>query len=83
MPTTAPAIVICVRDPDWENAFTIIGNAKVYDIDLGRSDLSDRDERAEWLESHEHEITELHRLGFPEAAAHYQEIIDEIMETFT
>jgi hypothetical protein len=74
-------IVLVVRDPDYDNSFTTFEGAEpgvaIFDIDLGRSDLSDEDELAEWKDSHEADVAELRAAGRNDAADAYQQIIDE------
>jgi hypothetical protein len=69
--------VIVVRDPDYENEFTIVGPARVrvIEIDLGRADLSDPDELAAWLDSHERRAGELRDRGDDEAADAYHKLV--------
>lgn len=42
--------VICVRDPDESNEFTVVGdaNVEVIDIDLGYADLNEEFEFLSW-----------------------------------
>jgi hypothetical protein len=78
MSPSGKTYVIVVRDPDYDNDFTIVGPSPVeaIDIDLGRGDLRDPAEFAGWLESHQGEIERLRDLGDDEAADAYQKIID-------
>lgn len=46
--------VLCVRDPDESNEFTIYpadADVDIIDVDLGRADLSDWNEFVEWASS--------------------------------
>lgn len=57
------SLMIVVRDPDSENQFYGEGEpVGCYDIDLGRCDLSDADERAGWLEAQRELARELELL---------------------
>lgn len=73
-------IVLVTRHPDYSNEFeTFVGDeigVEIFDIDLGRSDLSNGDEYASWRESHEQDIEQLVEAGRLSAAAMYQDIID-------
>src|SRR3954468_2838443 len=75
-------VVICVRDPDWDNAYeTFPGDepgVSIFDVDLGRSDLNAEDELADWKESHGIEIARLRAGGHTAAADHYQSILDNV-----
>lgn len=53
------SVVICIRDPDYENEFVTFGDVRVLDIDLGRSSLNDDDEWYEFRESHMEEANKL------------------------
>jgi hypothetical protein len=74
--------VIVVRDPDYENEFYIVGPARVeaIEVDLGRADLSDPDERAAWLTSHERKVGELRDRGDDEAADAYQRVLSSCID---
>jgi hypothetical protein len=53
VPADNELVVLVVRDPDASNEITVFGNddAIVIDVDLGRLDLTDRDEFLQWAES--------------------------------
>jgi hypothetical protein len=75
-------VIVCVRDPDWDNAFEVFPGdqpgVEIFDIDLGRSDLTHEDELADWKASHGIEIERLRAGGHTAAADHYQSIIDAV-----
>lgn len=75
-------VVICVRDPDWDNAYEVFPGdqpgVSIFDIDLGRSDLTHEDELADWKASHGIEIATLRAGGHTAAADHYQSVIDAV-----
>lgn len=52
--------VVIIRDPDFSNDIHVFGDEDgavcAFDIDLGRADLSDPDEFAEWAESRAHDL---------------------------
>lgn len=73
-----PPIVVCVRDPDFANAFEVFGGeVDIIDIDLGASDLRDGDEAAEWREHHHAQVERLARRGAHDAA---QAVRDRVAE---
>jgi hypothetical protein len=47
-----PVVIICVRDPDASNDFTVYGAPEptIIDVDLGYMNLDDPVEFMEWLE---------------------------------
>jgi hypothetical protein len=69
-------VVVCVRDPDADNAFrTFGGNVHVIDIDAGRGDLND-DEYAEgWAESILLDARQLEHGGKKDAAEYVEGIV--------
>ena len=52
--------IVIIRDPDFDNEVGIFGDDEgicaYFDIDLGRADLSDPDEFAEWAESRKFDV---------------------------
>jgi hypothetical protein len=49
----ATPVVVVIRDPDSSNEFVTFGSkVEVYDIDLGRMNLADEDEFAQWADGH-------------------------------
>lgn len=50
---TEPVVIVCVRDPDSPNSFTVYGEPKptIIDVDLGYADLSDAQEFTRWAEN--------------------------------
>jgi hypothetical protein len=63
------AVVLCIRDPDWENEYVVDGDVRMIDIDLGSSfngpkyfnvDLDDAAQR-DWLERVRGEVADLAR----------------------
>jgi hypothetical protein len=76
-------VVICVRDPDASNDFTVIGGeVRVIDLDLGRADLSDREEFEDWFDGHMTEVQELRAEGEDEAAAALESALGEVRGNF-
>jgi len=75
-------IVLCVRDPDFSNEFTTFEGSEpgveIFDIDLGRSDLSDHDEYTSWRESHMESVAKLREAGRFDAADEYEATIDGV-----
>lgn len=52
--TAERSVMLCIRDPDESNQFVGDGEpVAIYDCDMGRMDLDDESERAEWLENQE------------------------------
>jgi hypothetical protein len=74
-------IVVCVRDPDWDNAYEVFPGdqpgVSIFDIDLGRADLSEHSEFVDWFTSHKGEVDALRAGGHTAAADHYLSIITE------
>lgn len=61
------SIVICVRDPDYENTFERFGDpVSIIDIDLGKSAPEEYD--ADWIEGYLEEADRLLRWKFDDAA---------------
>lgn len=77
MPDAIP-LVICIRDPDYDNEFMVFGEANIYDIDLGRSNLRDPEEYAMWAESHGESADQLEAEGNIEAANFIREIVNNM-----
>ena len=48
-----PVVIVCVRDPDASNSFTVYGEPEpvIIDVDLGYADLTDVEEFLDWSES--------------------------------
>lgn len=73
-------IVVCVRDPDWDNAYEVFPGdepgVEIFDVDLGRADLSDENEFADWYFSHMEDVERLRKGGHAAAADHYAEVIE-------
>ena len=82
----AGSVVVCVRDPDEDNDYIAwtrgSGPVYVHDMDMGRGDLSDGEERAEWQASHELTAVMLATIGWPEAAAYIREVCAGVEERF-
>lgn len=58
------SLVLVIRDPDESNQFVGEGEpVGLYDVDLGRMDLNDPEERAEWLGSQHAMLAELEQLN--------------------
>lgn len=70
-------VIFCVRDPDYDNEYTTIGNVEYVDIDTGRSDLSDEDTLADWIESHLTSVREYREQGRIDVAEEYEHIIEQ------
>jgi hypothetical protein len=72
--------VFVVRDPDYDNEFTVVGPAKlkVVNIDLGRADLCDPSEYADWLSSHQDRLAGFRAEGDDEAADVYERLLEEL-----
>lgn len=69
-------IVLVVRDPDYDNSYTVFGpEPQIIDIDLGRSDLSATDEFDGWFSSHMDTVAELRAEGEDAAADAYEQIL--------
>lgn len=81
---SGPVVVVCVRDPDASNDFTVFGGVEVevVDVDLGRSDLSNDEEFAEWRESHETTAARLREEGCADAAEALESMIAETADRF-
>lgn len=63
---TSPPIVLCVRDPDYENDYTVVGDVRVISIDLGRGfdggkgfRALDPDDRQEYVELWRAQVADL------------------------
>jgi hypothetical protein len=62
-----PPVVLCVRSPDTDNEFTVHGNVRILDIDLGRGfdvdniKATERREVAEYVRSWRKEVRGLPR----------------------
>lgn len=73
-------VVLCVRDPDWDNDYSVfegtVPGVEIFDIDMGRSDLSSEHEFADWYFSHGESVALLREAGREDAADAYQEILD-------
>lgn len=71
--------VFCIRHPDYENEYEVIGgNVEIIDIDLGSMNLDDPVERESWITSHQRRIDSLARTGQGSAVAKYQELMERI-----
>lgn len=71
--------VLCVRDPDAANEFTLDGQpVRIEDVDLGHLDLGDKVERAEWLECNEPRIALLRQMGATNCADALETIVKEV-----
>lgn len=77
MEARSTTYVIVVRHPDYENDYTVVGPGPVetIDIDLGRADLDNEDERLEWLLSHKAAAEAIRAAGDHEAAQAYLDIV--------
>jgi hypothetical protein len=60
------AIVLCIRDPDYENDYTVVGAVRIIDIDLGRGfdggkgfRALDPEDREEYIEGWRAEVADL------------------------
>lgn len=80
-------VVLVVRDPDVSNQIAVYDEAgqldrrvNVIDVDLGHMDLSDPDERDEWVMSQMQVIRDLPH-GHP-AKLEVLDIIDRVEETY-
>lgn len=72
--------VFVLRDPDSSNDIQCIGcDPKVIDIDLGRMDLYDPEEWADWIEGH---IDSYMQIGDPKARSHYERVLESVAEQF-
>lgn len=68
-------VVVVVRDPDYENTYAIFdGDVEIHDIDLGNSDLTERDEWLGWAASHLHFAISIESTR-PEAADHIRDVV--------
>jgi len=71
-------VVVVTRHPDYDNEYAEFGGGvETYDIDMGRSDLSDHEECAEWVESHRQSARDFRHRGYPDVADYIEEIIAE------
>jgi hypothetical protein len=73
-------VVLVVRDPDYSNEFDIYPGSEpgvsIFDIDLGRADLKDREELRGWQDCHMQDVRSLQAADRTDAAAAYQAIVD-------
>lgn len=68
------SVVICVRDPDYENTFERFGApVSIFDIDLGIAAPEEYD--ADWIESHMQDVERLMRWNFEPAAVRLAELV--------
>jgi hypothetical protein len=75
------AYVICYRDPDSSNEFSVHGApVETIDVDYGRSDLRDRDEFEEWAESHMSHAGELFLRGTEAAVLAAAALVEAVAE---
>lgn len=75
--------IVIIRDPDFSNEIHIFGDDEgvcaTFDLDLGRADLSDPDEFAEWAESQALDARDTRTGG---AATLIAEVVRSVAEGF-
>lgn len=74
-----PPIILCVRDPDYDNEFHVFGGPiDIIDIDLGRSDLREDGDLLEWAISHLEIADEVRKTNATAADAYIEIIANKV-----
>ncbi len=73
------SVLLVIREPEYDNRFISFGEIEVFDIDTGRTDLSDPESASEWLTTHLAAALDLRSRGKVESARCYRAEVFALM----